>query len=166
MSLFSATNQEGPYEQSYTTAYFAFYRGSTQATTKFPPLSELRYETEERRRVHLHLTKLVTWSNRYEGERTRIFSTTFSLPSPSSDLKVANDGEKGKPFNIFQKVAIRKTRCHHIWEKSTFWKLGFFFTSSPHETTAGRTLLNQLLALYSFYTWFLTFRDAQQGELS
>ena len=119
-----------------------------------------------RRRVHLHLTKLVTWSNRYEGERTRIFSTTFSLPSPSSDLKVANDGEKGKPFNIFQKVAIRKTRCHYIWEKSTFWKLGFFFTSSPHETTAGRTLLNQLLALYSFYTWFLTFRDAQQGELS
>ena len=32
-----------------------------------------------------------------------------------------------KPSNIFQKVAIRKTRCQYIWEKSTFWKLGFFF---------------------------------------
>ena len=50
----------------YTTANFTFYGGSTQATTKFPPLSELLYETEERRRVHLHLTKLVTWSNRDE----------------------------------------------------------------------------------------------------
>ena len=50
----------------YTTANFTFYGGSTQATTKFPPLSELRYQTEERRRVHLHLTKLVTWSNRDE----------------------------------------------------------------------------------------------------
>ena len=30
----------------YTTANFTFYRGSTQATTKFPPLSELLYETE------------------------------------------------------------------------------------------------------------------------
>ena len=53
----------------------------------------------------------------------------------------------------------------HMTEKYVL-ETGLFFTSSPHETTAGRTLLNQLLALYSFYTWFLTFRDAQQGELS
>ena len=30
----------------YTTANFTFYRGSIQATTKFPPLPELLYETE------------------------------------------------------------------------------------------------------------------------
>ena len=34
--------------------------------------------------VHLHFTKLVTWSN-----RDKDFSATFLLLSPSSDLKVA-----------------------------------------------------------------------------
>ena len=35
-----------------------------------------------------------------------------------------------KPFNIFQKVAIKKTRCEYIWEKSTFQKLRFFYIFS------------------------------------
>ena len=48
---------------------FTMYRGSTQATTKFPlSLSELGYSSWEfnLRRVRLHLTKLVTWSYRDE----------------------------------------------------------------------------------------------------
>ena len=48
---------------------FTMYRGSTQATTKFPlSLSELGYSSWEfnLRTVRLHLTKLVTWSYRDE----------------------------------------------------------------------------------------------------
>ena len=44
--------------------------------------------------------------------------------------------KKEKPFNIFQKVAIRKTRYKNILEKSVLGKLSFL-TSWPHETTAG-----------------------------
>ena len=43
---------------------------------------------------------------------------------------------KEKPFNIFQKVTIRKTRYKNILEKSVLGKLGFL-TSWPYETTAG-----------------------------
>ena len=40
----------------------------------------------------------------------------------------------------------------HMREKHVL-ETAHFFKSSPHETTAGRTLLSQFLALYSFYTW-------------
>ena len=43
---------------------------------------------------------------------------------------------KEKPFNIFQKVTIRKTRYKNILEKSVLGNLSFL-TSLPHETTAG-----------------------------
>ena len=46
----------------------------------------------------------------------------------------------------------------HMREKHVL-ETAHFFTSSPHETTAGRTLLSQFLALYSFYTWLSTFRN-------
>ena len=45
-----------------------------------------------------------------------------------------------KPFNIFQKVEIRKTRYEYIREKSTFWKLRIFLHLLHHET-----LLNQVV---------------------
>ena len=67
---------------------------------------------------------------------------------------------KEKPFNIFQKVTIRKTRYKNILEKSVLGKLGFL-THWPHETTAAGggggvvegIVLIQYVTLYSFYTW-------------
>ena len=59
---------------------------------------------------------------------------------------------KEKPFNIFQKVTIRKTGYKNILEKSVLGKVGFL-TSWPHEITAGGIVLTKYVTLYSFYTW-------------
>ena len=46
-----------------------------------------------------------------------------------------------RPFNIFQQVTIRKTRCKNILEKSVLEKLGFFLPLVLMKLWAGRILL-------------------------
>ena len=63
----------------------------------FPSLCELGYSSSEFnfKRVCLNLTKLGTWSNRDEDWKNAnsLFQRQFSLPAPSSDLKVPNVGQ-------------------------------------------------------------------------
>ena len=67
-------------------------------------------------------------------ERTRIFSTTFSLPSPSSDLKVANGGEKGKtpknPSIFFRKWRLGKRDANTYERKTRSGNCAFFYIFS------------------------------------
>ena len=80
-----------------------FYRGSTQATTKFPLFSELGYGSSKFNfgRVHLLLTKLVTWGNRDEDwknansifqRRFRCRRRPWTLKSLISDFATAGLG--------------------------------------------------------------------------
>ena len=73
-------------------------------------------------------------------ERTRIFSTTFSLPLPSSDLKVPNGGEKGKTLQYLSESSDKENEMR-------------IYMKEKYVLETGRTLLTQFLALYSFYTY-------------
>ena len=61
---------------------FTSQGGRKQATTKFYSLPKLEYDSKKfsSGRVHLLLTKYVSWNNRNKDQRTQIyFEATFSL---------------------------------------------------------------------------------------
>ena len=79
----------------------------------------------------------------WRGEKNPSINLVPRAPQSLALFPAAPTPKPGKsvlgtrlPINIFQNVAIRKTRFANISERSVLEKLDFF-TSCPHETTQG-----------------------------
>ena len=141
---------------SYTTANFMFYRGSIQATTKFPPLSELLYETEGSPTFD-KVSDLE--QSRWRLKEREYFQLRFRCRHRPRILRSLIAEKREKLFNIFKKIVIRKTRCEYIWEKSTFWKVRIFLHLLHTKPQQGELSFLNFLLCTLFIPGCQTFRD-------
>ena len=106
---------------------FTMYRGSTEATTKFPLsfwswIWFLGIQLQEGSPTFDKVSDLELSRWRLK-EREFTFSATFSLPSPSSDLKVPNvTFSQAFLFRLFQKVSQRHPKVFKRNESKLFQK--------------------------------------------
>ena len=96
--------------------------------------------------------------SRWRGEKNPSINLVPRAPQ-SLVLEVGRETKPGKtkpsalgtrlPINIFQTVTIRETRFANILQRSVLEKLDFF-TSCPHEITAGGNSPNSICCFVQF----------------